>query len=295
MKILHIGKFYYPSKGGIETVLKNLAEEQVRKGQQVTVLCFGNKGEEAVQDIEGVKVIRSGVFCTLFSQPLSFSLAFRIRNLVKSHDLIHVHLPNPLAEFILTCLLITKPIIVSYHSDVVRQKLIYIFYKPFQMLFLRKVSKIVTATQAQIRFSKTLSNFPSKCTVVPYGVTLKEYVLTEKISAQAVELKKKFGPYCLFVGRLVSYKGLEFLLEAMADAPLNLVVVGDGPLRSRLEDLAKSKTKNIYFVGQVPGREQLFAYYEGCEIFILPSISVAEQFGMVMMEAIASPPGMVAS
>jgi colanic acid/amylovoran biosynthesis glycosyltransferase len=100
-------------------------------------------------------------------------------------------------------------------------------------------------------------------------------------------------PVVLFVGRLVEKKGCEYLIQAMAQVQatkpeVELVIIGDGPLRSNLEDLAKSSLKRYRFLGVQPS-EVVSSWMNKAKVFCVPSVRATsgdcEGFGIVFAEA----------
>lgn len=290
MKILQIGKFYHPVHGGIETVVQNLAEGLSRNGDEVTVLCSSSQTKNSIESIAGVRVWRSAYFGSLFSQPLTPFLPREIKRLVDEADVVNVHSPNPLAELSLLGFLKNRtPLIVTYHSDIVRQKFLGPMYSPFQRALLERARKIVVPTEYHIKYSSMLRSFSAKCDVIPFGLQGERYVATPHTLEKSASLKGRYGRFVLFVGRLVGYKGVKYLIEAMRSVEANLVILGRGPLEKELQAQASELglESKIHFVTGAESQDDLNAYLHACELFVLPSISKNEAFGMVLLEAMA--------
>ncbi|MEM4732348.1 MAG: glycosyltransferase, partial [Desulfurococcaceae archaeon] len=134
MRILHLGKFCPPFEGGIEIFTHDLLEYLNSKGIKADLICFSkeSKKEDFYRNFEFHACKTNIVFK---STPLSFDFVKTFRDIEKNYDIIHVHSPNPLAEILAT--LSTKKVIIHWHSDIVRQKILYKFYKPFQQLALK--------------------------------------------------------------------------------------------------------------------------------------------------------------
>lgn len=289
MKILHIGKYYYPYHGGIESVVKNVCEGLVTQGHEVEVLCSNTKMKTEYDVINGVKVTRCSRLFTLFSQAIMLTMAFYIFKKARQYDLIHLHGPNPLAEFI--CLFLPKdiPIVVTYHSDVVRQKLLLPFYLPVLKKFLKRCAEIYVATENHIKYSIVLPEFEYKCRIIPFGIPVDHLEKTQEVEIAVNELKSKYGDYILTVGRLVKYKGFEYLIEAAKDFDQKVVIVGSGPDQKLLQEKIDEYglTDQVTLVGRVDDDTMFSAYFHGCEVFTLPSITNNENFGIVQLEAMA--------
>jgi rhamnosyl/mannosyltransferase len=293
MKILQIGKFYHPYSGGIETVLKGLAEGLVQRGDQVTVLCSSHCSRSSEEWIEGVRVIRAGTMATLLSQPISPRLIHEIVRNSGDYDLIHFHSPNPLAELAGMFSRAKTPKVITYHSDIVRQKIARKLYWPIFRKFLTRTDRILVATDAHIQHSAILPAYADHCSIIPFALDPEASRITQAPDAQILDeaqrLRKLFGTYILFVGRLVPYKGLTYLLQAMKEIPSSLVIVGNGPQYESLEQEARALgiSERVHFAKNVEIRRDLIAYFLGAELFVLPSINESEAFGMVLLEALA--------
>lgn len=292
MKILQVGKFYYPNRGGIETFLKTLTEGLTQAGDQVTVLCSSDKTSFKATDeeINGVRVIRVPFLGSAFSQPVSPTLPGWLLRLAREHDVVHVHTPNPLAELASLALPSGKsgplPLVVSYHSDVIRQKLLMPAYAPVLRSFLARANRIAVATPSHVQHSEPLSRpaIAAKCQVIPYGLDPSRFTRTPELATRAADLRERFGRYILFVGRLVGYKGVEFLIEASRAFEATVVIAGDGPLRAELERRASGL--EVQFLGTVDD-ETLAACFLGSDLLVLPSVTRAEAFGLAQLEAMA--------
>ena len=204
-------------------------------------------------------------------------------------DLIHVHLANPLAE--LSALLADRdvPVVAHFHSDVVRPlpPVFRTLYNQFLHAFYRRANCIVVPTPQHIEISKFVPQYREKCRVVPFGIPVARFDLDEAGRKRVDELRDG-PPTVLFVGRLVYYKGVEFLIRAMADTKARLRIVGTGPLEDSLRALARQKgiADRVEFLGQV-SEQDLIAHYHACDVFALPSITNQEMFGLVQLEAMA--------
>jgi len=276
LKILHIGKYYSPVKGGMETVLKLLAEGLRELDCDVTVLCSSNNCKAKEDKIQGVKIHRLAKIADLFSQSINPWLFFKMRKLAKSCDLIHIHSPNPIVEFCALFLSSKIPIVMTHHSDVVRQRFLKQIYLPVVKLFLRRVKRIIIPTVNHLKYSDVLLPYEKKCSYASFGIKLKDYLPSEKINIIKNRIIHEHGDFALFVGRLVGYKGVEVLIDAM-----------DGPLYSELkvQAIQKGVSEKVVFIGELSDDLELIAYYHACQFLVLPSVGRNENFGMVQLEA----------
>jgi len=288
MKIVHIGKYYWPYSRGIETYLKLLCERLI-EAVDIEVIVANNSVKTVHEEINGVRVTRLGRLFELFSTSFCFSLPFVLRK--KKPDIVHVHLPNPWAElsyFIAGC---PGKLVVSFHSDIIKQKFLLKLHNPLHKAFLNKAEKIIVATPAHSEFSPVLSKLPkNKIEVVHYGIDVKKsQTFNKKIADKIID---KIGkPIVLFVGSLVYYKGLEILLQAakIVDCNPQFLLIGTGPLENKLKSMAKELEieSSVHFFGEVDD-ETLRAAYHACDIFCLPSTYRSEAFGIVQLEAFAA-------
>ncbi len=273
MRVLHIGKYFPPVKGGIETHVRDLCMGLAKKGMDVT--CVVSADKSSVENFQGIKLIR---IADLFSSRHPFNLGL-VPFLKRNHfDIVHLHMPNPCAE--VSCLLAKpKRLVVSYHADIV-SKFGSSLYLPFQRKVLRMAEKILVSSDSYANNSSVLKPFLHKCVVVPYGIDAKKFS-----SKSDVDVSR---PLFLFVGRLVPYKGLKYLVQAMKRVDGTLIVAGNGPLLSKLRSQVKklgldSRVRILVDVSD----DELSALYNACDVFVLPSVTRAESFGIVQLEAMA--------
>lgn len=283
MRVLQLGKFYDPFVGGMETVLKEICESLAEQVEfQVVVANTRYRTEHENKKIPVTRVASMG---RLFSCSVAPSFPLWARKF--NPDLIHVHLPNPLAE--LTALMANRdiPVVAQFHSDVVRQRNLLRLYEPFLEAFYQRANCIIVPTPRHIEISRFVSKYREKCRVVPFGVPVSRFELDDAGRKKVDELRSDL-PSVLCVGRLVSYKGVEFLIRALENIRARLWIIGTGPLEASLRNLVQEKGlgDRVEFLGQVSA-EDLVAYYHACDVFVLPSITNAEMFGVVQLEAMA--------
>jgi len=285
MKVLQIGKYYPPRMGGIETHLQVLSEGLHDK-VDLDVLVSNSSSHSVRNYVRGVNVERLATPLTLASAPISPGLISKIRN--TDADVVHVHLPNPLA--VLACLAAPKRVrfVATYHSDTVRQKFLGAAFEPLLHRFLESCNAIVATSPAYKATSPVLAKHQDRSHVVPYGVALEAFAERNDDAVQSIH--ERFGERLVIaVGRLVYYKGFEVLLSAAADIDAKILIIGDGPLRESLQRaIAQSNIADrVYLLGEVQNAD-LPAYYHAAQVFVLPSIARSEAFGIVQIEAMAS-------
>ncbi len=292
MKILHVSKLYFPFMGGIETVVKDLVEEQAKslEVERVDVLAFSETNTTEKIDVScKTNIIKSSSIFKFASTDVSLSFPYhwiRVRN---KYDVVHVHVPNPIACFCLAVLPPKGSVVVHWHSDIVKQKWLKILHFPFQHLLLSKSNRIIVTSLPYLEGSKDLRNFVNKVDVVPIGID--KNMRDENLDVTA-NLKNKYKDkkVVFALGRHVGYKGFDVLIKSCQYLPDDYIVLlgGGGPLT----DSYKSEIKNlglegkIELVGKIPESE-LNSYYQACDLFVLPSVDKAEAFGVVQLEAMS--------
>jgi rhamnosyl/mannosyltransferase len=292
--ILHLAKGYWPSIGGMETVVRQLAEGAVNKGYRVKVLCYGQ--EEEVVWINGVEVHRVRPSFRVGGAPIVLGYRSRFRELVDQADILHFHCPNPMPEFFATWLpqrtFKEKPVIATFHSDPLRPRWALPAYSLLLKAFLEKCHFLAATSPSYRLSSEFLKPHREYCRVIPLGADTTRFTNVSKDRISQVEaLIGPLGhPRVLFVGRLVYYKGVDVLLRAIARVPgLNGVIVGQGPLGGEMKALARhlGLVDRVRFLGFLS--EELYpAVYCCADIFALPSVARTEAFGIVAVEAMAA-------
>lgn len=286
MKVLFITKFFYPELGGIERYSQILCAGLRDKGVYVEIVAAAkNSRYSEVEVIDGIRVHRLGVLSSLSGAPIMPSAFKLLAELSPQFDLVHHNFPNPWVEL---CQLVVgndSKSLVTYHSDIIRQKILMKLYRFGAHQFLKRVSAIVATSPNYIASSSMLSRHIDRCHCIPLPI-----ITTAVPTAnEKAEEQKNYGKFVLFVGRLVYYKGLDFLIQAIGLlSDVQLVVVGDGPLENEHRSLAMKLNlkKRIHFLGQVSDK-RLGALYAASRCLVLPSLFRSEAFGMVLGEAMA--------
>ena len=279
LKVLHLGKYYPPHRGGIETVLE-AACAGAGAFIEPRALVLNTTGRTVHETVDGIPVTRAASLATVGAVSLTPSLAWWLRRI--QADVMVLHEPNPMA--LAACFIARPhvPLIVWFHSEVIRARWKYrLFYEPLLNWVLRRAARIVVAAPP-MRDVPALRAYQDKVEVIPYGLDPRAF----PPSNDAAERESGTPTTVLFVGRLVAYKGVEVLLSAMAGVPASLVVIGDGPLRRPLEALASQLgiAESVRFLGHVSDAERL-DWYRRADLLVLPSVSRQEAFGMVQVEA----------
>ncbi len=284
LKILEVNKFYAPHIGGIETLVEQRARAfAARPDTEVKVLVCQERGEGDTELIDGAEIIRCGSLGTYFSCPLSFEFFRKFRELSEWADVVEIHTPFPLGDAACILSKCKCRVVIAWHSDVVKQKLLLQFYKPLLHRFLRRADAIITATKGHIDGSAHLPEFRDKCRIVPYPLEISRYENAKQFPILTDKLENRYRLKLLFVGRLVYYKGVSYLLEAFRQVEgCELFICGTGKLENQLRQDAKGLP--VHFLGKLTD-EELKAAFADCDIFILPSVERSEAFGIVQQEA----------
>jgi rhamnosyl/mannosyltransferase len=294
MKILHVYKDYSPVLGGIENHLRALAEAQAAAGHAVSVLVTALPGAPTtVETHGGVRVLKAARLATVGgSVPISLALP---RLLARERpDVAHLHFPYPLGELSQLAFGHARATVLTYHSDVVRQRLMLRLYRPLLWQILRRADRLIATSPHYVQTSPFLSRLAARCRVIPLGVDVARFARADPaaVAALRAEWSPAGEPVLLFVGRLRYYKGLDVLLDALARLPegrATAVLVGAGPERAALEAQARALGlgARVRFAGDLAD-ERLPAAYHAADLFVLPASARAEAFGMVLVEAMAA-------
>lgn len=290
MKVLHIYKDYYPPvMGGIEGHLNLLANGLKNAGVDVEVLTSNIKSKLERENINGIPITKVPQLGRFNSAPLNLTLPYWIRKLGGKADIMHFHFPNPSAELSYLCSGLRSNVVVSYHSDIVRQKIAGSLLAPFLKTFLKYAHTIIVASPNYQRSSKMLQKFTRKCKIIPYGINLEKFAASSEIDRQATIVRRKYGrPILLFVGKFRYYKGLHILIEAAEKLDCKVLLIGSGPLEPALRMQVGSSNlgAKVKFIGEVSDAQRL-VYLHACDVFILPSIFRSEAFGIAQLEAMS--------
>jgi len=300
MRILHIGKYYPPYLGGMETFLQDLCCGSSRAGHQVHVLAHAHGGEDAPASVacpggdNSIEVTRSRVQARLLYTPISLGFRRNLERLIGEFepDLLHLHLPNPSAFWLLASKRARAlPWIVHWHADVAGAqlgagfRLAYRVYCRLEQRLLRQAACIIATSPPYLSASEPLRPWLEKCRVIPLGLDPARLARPAPGAAPAWPGEAKLK--VLAVGRLTYYKGFRYLVDAMNELPqAALCIAGGGELevalRGQIADLGLEQ--RVRLQGSVSDAE-LAGLLQGCDCLCLPSVDRAEAFGMVLLEA----------
>jgi len=275
MRILQLAKYYWPHSGGMERVVQGLAEGLVDRGHEVEVVAVTAFGDPRPGEKRRTSVRRAWSFAPVGSQELAPAY---IAATWRRADVIHLHHPHSLADVSYALRPSLAPLVVTQHADYPSAK-----YKLPGWYALKRAEAIVVPSRAHIALSRELKGFEDKVEVIPFGIDERRWEVVPPPSPGN-------PPKAIFIGRLVHWKGVDFLLRALELVPdLRLDIVGDGPERNRLRTLADALavSDRVKFWGEYPD-EDLPRRMADADFLVLPSVSVEEMFGMVLLEAMAA-------
>jgi rhamnosyl/mannosyltransferase len=284
MKVLHAGKFYAPVKGGIETVLAALCEGAAGRWDVRAVVA--NEGRQTVRERRhGVSIVRVGTLARALSVSLSPGLARELWR--EPVDCVVLHEPNPLVGTLLAIHRPARRLVVWHHSDIVRPAWANPTYGRLQRALYRRADCVIVAAPPLAEHSAAVRG-SRRIEVIPYGIAGDGLETTTLDPAGAVgrALARLPEPRVLYVGRLVYYKGLDVLLQALARTGGGLAIVGEGPLDAALrrQIVALGLGERVAMLGGCTD-DEVRGLYQGCDVFVLPSTARTEAFGLVQAEA----------
>ncbi len=295
LRVTMVNKYYPPHLGGIEFHLRDLAEGLVEHaGAQVRAIVCNGENTRAQDEINGVDVVRLPRATEFSSTPISWGFAAELRAEARRTpppDILHCHFPYPWGELAWLQAKTGIPTVVTYHSDIVRQKVAGRAYQPFMERFLDRADLIIASSPNMIEHSPFLSARADKCRHVNFGLNVEMIAHDPEAPARAAQLREAHGgrKIVLFVGRLIYYKGADVLVRAMSGVDADLVMIGSGPLEEELRDIAAEAgiADRVTFLAPVDTAE-LTAWYHAADVFALPSVARSEAFGLVQIEAHAA-------
>lgn len=298
--VLHLGKYYPPAAGGIETHTRVLARAQADLGLPIRVLAVRHDRytvRSVRQERDGtIALERRGRAACLAKLDVCPGLSRALRRASRDVDIIHLHVPNPTMILALLAARVRRPVVVTYHSDLVRQRVLGRLFRPFEHRAYRHVAAILTTTPIYIEGSPFLKCYRDRVEVVPLGIDLAPYLdPSPEHRRQAEEIradlsKRGGGPIWLGCGRMVGYKGFDIAVRAMPDVPGVLVLSGKGPERAELETLAKrlGVIDRVVFLDNLPHYLDVVPYHLAATALWCVSRTRAEAFGLAQIEAMAT-------
>ena len=288
-RVLHISKYYAPFNGGTEVVAQNCVKA-LEGGYEQKIICF-NHGKGTRRDrLDGVEVLRVGCFAKVASQSLSMEYGRRLRALMRDFapDVVVFHYPNPfVAAFLLRCLPRETKLVVYWHLDIVRQKLLGRLFAGQNRALVERADMLVATSEAYARGSRWLQLGQEKCRVIPNCIDPEHLQPTDasRVIAARVRTENPGKTLCFAVGRHTRYKGYDHLIRSAAylDDSFQVFIGGEGEDTPDLKRMAEGNAR-IRFLGRLD-QDELTGYMHASDIFCFPSVTRNEAFGLALAEA----------
>ncbi len=288
MRVLHFYRTYSQTYGGIEQVIHQLCTGTQRLGVTPEVLTLSRDRHSSEIDIDGHRVTRVPMDFEIASTGFSRAVFAQFKERAMEADIIHYHFPWPFMDVVHFATQVSrmgKPTVLTYHSDIVRQKLLLHLYRPLMHRFLDSVDHIVASSPNYLASSSLLARYPEKTSVIPYGLDKNSTRYPVPDTARLDMWRQRLGePFFLFVGVLRYYKGLHILLDAMQGRNYPVVILGAGSIESELKAHAqRHRLNNILFLGALPDEDKA-ALLTLCHALVFPSHLRSEAFGISLLE-----------
>jgi glycosyltransferase involved in cell wall biosynthesis len=293
LRVLCYGRFFDETPGGIQTHTHHLMRSLQHDVDFIHAVTSRDGAGSVLRATSRIPVIRTPSWNIDGTLAISPALITQSRRMQKKwcFDLVHLHFPDPMSHLASMMLPRSIPRVISWHADIVRQKTLRVLYAPFLQHAVKSAAAILVATPCHVASSSMLAPLAgdSRIRVVPFGFDLSAFL---KDAPQKSTLAEQYPARRIFAaGRHVSYKGFDVLIKALARLPSDVVLLlgGGGPLTDQLRELAQQLgvARRVQFLGFIPD-DLLPAYYQACDVFCLPSVTQAEAFGIVQVEAMAS-------
>ena len=285
MRILHFFKTYYPdTTGGIEQVIFQLCQGSRAFGFEGQVLTLSPDPYPARLQVADHQVTRVKENFNVASTGFSLQVFSSFKEMAAEADLVHFHFPWPMMDLVHFATRHGRPTVLSYHSDIIKQRNLLKVYGPLMNQFLKSMDRILVASPNYLESSDTLTPFAEKTVVVPYGLDQSTYpqISAARQAHWDQQLPEKFF---LFVGVLRYYKGLDSLLSALEGVDYPVVILGCGPQEEELKAQAqKLQLRNVLFVGRLDDEDKA-CLLQRCYALVFPSHLRSEAFGISLLEA----------
>ena len=317
MEICITSHRYAPLSGGYENQIRALAEN-LSEHFSVKVVTFNLASGPNAESINNVQVYRVKPQLVFFRVPFSTGYVRKMAGL--DFDVLHAHgfVPVIVDLSLFYAKLKGKKTVYTHHFDGNVQDAATLngvanFYNTTIAKIGVRFADIAIATTKSYAASSPILRQLREVQIIPCFVDcdLFKPVCKEKTDELRVRLNLGGDKTVLFVGRIVPYKGVEYLIEAIDYAKsalgedFNLLLVGSQEGKritdqsryfQRILQLAEKSSvrKNIRFVGRVPNGE-LSTYYSLADVVALPSVMRGEAFGTVLLESLACGTPVVAS
>lgn len=294
MRIALVTPWFAPHVGGVESHVRGLAANLARRGHEVTVLTSNYARLAPRETLEGFTVRRVPSLGVVLRTPITPALQKAIRP--GEFDVVHAHSPPPLSAYYaaLASERARTPFVITYHCDLelptpFGRALVELYRRTFGAQTMRRASRVIVTTETYAATSRAIWRYTPE--VIPNAVDHVRFHPGVDGSAVRHRLNlRDEDRVVLFVGRVVPHKGIDYLVEAAKYVPdATFVVAGDGPFLPTARRLAATfgVEDRVLFLGRLRYRD-LPAVFAACDVFVLPSASRLEAFGIVALEAMAT-------
>ncbi len=291
IKVLHISKYYPPYIGGIESVAYDIVSSLQKSGNyEQKVICFNSEKNDCFGIYDSVFVYRIGSKAKISSQPINFGYKKQLRKVIDEFkpDVIHFHYPNPYVAHYLLKLNYHGKLIVHWHADIIKQKFLKVFFHYQNIKLLNRADLILATSPAYLKNTDYLPDYVDKIKILPLSIGESRTKITQKQIENAKIIKGKClgKKICFFFGRHVAYKGLDYLIDSnqyLDQNKIEIFIGGQGPLTKKLKKKSE-KYNNIHFLGRL-SEDDINSYLLASDIFLFPSITRNEAFGISLAEA----------
>lgn len=265
-------------------MIRQLASGLQRHGCESRIFVPSINPNPREVSISGVPVIRAKQHFEIASCGFALGSLPEFKRQVEWADVVNYHFPWPFADILDLVAGVNKTKVITYHSDVVRQKFLLKFYEPLMRRFLKSADAVVPTSKHYADTSAVLNSLDS-VSVVPIGIDENSYPQPDEQTRSDIRDMVGEG-YFFFIGMLRYYKGLHILLEACRDTNFPVVIAGVGPEERALKAQAKEAgLQNVKFVGRVNDVEKI-ALIDGARALVFPSHLRSEAFGVTLLEGL---------
>ncbi|MFK4824251.1 glycosyltransferase [Paenochrobactrum sp. BZR 588] len=279
MKVLHVYKTYLPEDfTSVPRVIYNITKEIIKNDNKSDVITILKEKITKIQVHENHYIFNAKNNIEVSSSKFSLQILKLFKNIIPDYDIINYHFPWPMSDIMFHYAGFRKPSIVTYHSDIVKQKNLFTLYQPLMRSFLSRVDRIIATSPNYLHSSPVLRHYENKTSVIPLGIADRSKVSDALIHKWREELGDDFF---LFVGSLRYYKGIQYLLEAAEKSGLKVVIAGC----SKKSDININNVPNNVKLLGIVDEENKEALLSLCRAFILPSHLRSEAFGIALLEA----------
>jgi glycosyltransferase involved in cell wall biosynthesis len=295
MKIAQVSKYFHPHKGGIESHVLGISEEFTRRGHSVVVFASNDPKAPKEEMYTGIRIVRSSVWFTLFNGPFTPGMVLKLFR--EDYDVLHIHLPDPANSLfaLIAAKIKRKPFYVTYHADIIKdswyQKPFVYAYGLILNLVLGGAKQIIATTPDYVAKSQIPDRYREKIVIAPNFVDAKRFNPGIEGSRIRNEFSLQNKKVVFFLGRLVPYKGVEYIISAFREVKKEipeavLIIAGRGPLEDELKMRAvDEKVEDVLFLQ--PEDDKIPEYYAACDIYVMPSVTRQEAFGIALLEAMS--------